>query len=85
MASEQHDIVIVAGPEPNMRWRAYTDAICGLAGDMGVGLVVTLGAHFAQVSHQAFAPQCLMEEVERTDVHAIGGNLAGAAEAHKPG
>jgi predicted ATP-grasp superfamily ATP-dependent carboligase len=56
MASEQHDIVIVVGPEPNMRWRAYTDAICGLAGDIGVGLVVTLGALLADTPHTRPVP-----------------------------
>src|SRR4029079_13218538 len=56
MASEQHDIVIVVGPEPNMRWRAYTDAICGLAGDIGVGLVVTVGALLADTPHRRAVP-----------------------------
>jgi predicted ATP-grasp superfamily ATP-dependent carboligase len=56
LASEDADIVIVLGPEPNMRWRAYTDAICGLASQIGVGLVVTLGALLADTPHTRPVP-----------------------------
>jgi predicted ATP-grasp superfamily ATP-dependent carboligase len=56
LASEQHDIVIVLGPEPNMRWRAYTDAICGLAQQIGVELVITLGALLADAPHTRPVP-----------------------------
>jgi predicted ATP-grasp superfamily ATP-dependent carboligase len=56
LASEQHDLVIVLGPEPNMRWRAYTDAICGLARQIGVDLVVTLGALLADTPHTRPVP-----------------------------
>jgi predicted ATP-grasp superfamily ATP-dependent carboligase len=56
LASEQHDIVIVLGPEPNMRWRAYTDAICGLAQQIGVELVITLGALLADTPHTRPVP-----------------------------
>ena len=51
LAAEPHDIVIVVGPEPNMRWRAYSDAICQLARKMRVELVVTLGALLADTPH----------------------------------
>jgi predicted ATP-grasp superfamily ATP-dependent carboligase len=56
LASEDADIVIVIGPEPNMRWRAYTDAICGLASQIGVELVVTLGALLADTPHTRPVP-----------------------------
>jgi predicted ATP-grasp superfamily ATP-dependent carboligase len=56
LASEQHDLVIVLGPEPNMRWRAYTDAICGLAQQIGVELVITLGALLADTPHTRPVP-----------------------------
>jgi len=56
LASEASDIVIVIGPEPNMRWRAYSDVICGLASQMGVGLVVTLGALLADTPHTRPVP-----------------------------
>ena len=56
LASEDADIVIVTGPEPNLRWRAYTDAICELAAQMGVSLVVTLGALLADTPHTRPVP-----------------------------
>ena len=56
LASEANDIVIVVGPEPNMRWRAYSDTICGFAAQMGVGLVVTLGALLADTPHTRPVP-----------------------------
>jgi len=56
LASEQHDLVIVTGPEPNMRWRAYSDAICELGHQMGVELVVTLGALLADTPHTRPVP-----------------------------
>src|SRR3954452_12495037 len=39
----ERDAVIVVGIEPNMRWRRFGDLIAGLAEDVGVELVVTLG------------------------------------------
>jgi predicted ATP-grasp superfamily ATP-dependent carboligase len=56
LAAEPHDIVIVMGPEPNMRWRAYSDAICQLARKMRVELVVTLGALLADTPHTRPVP-----------------------------
>ena len=56
VAGSDRDALLLTGPEPNMRWRAYTDAICGLAGDMGVGLVVTLGALLADTPHTRPVP-----------------------------
>jgi predicted ATP-grasp superfamily ATP-dependent carboligase len=56
LASEDADIVVVIGPEPNMRWRAYTDAICGLAAQIGVDLVITLGALLADTPHTRPVP-----------------------------
>jgi predicted ATP-grasp superfamily ATP-dependent carboligase len=56
LAAEPHDIVIVVGPEPNMRWRAYADAICELARTMHVELVVTLGALLADTPHTRPVP-----------------------------
>jgi len=55
-ASEEHDLVIVTGPEPNMRWREYSDAICGLGRHIGVHLVVTLGALLADTPHTRPVP-----------------------------
>lgn len=56
LASEEHDLVLVIGPEPNMRWRAYTDSICELADRIGVEMVVTLGALLADTPHTRPVP-----------------------------
>ena len=50
------DAVILLGVEPNYRWRAFTDLVIGLARELGVELVVTLGALLADVPHTRPAP-----------------------------
>ena len=50
------DAVILLGVEPNYRWRTFVDLTVGLARDLDVGLVVTLGALLADVPHTRPAP-----------------------------
>ena len=50
------DAVILLGVEPNYRWRAFTELVIGLARDVGVEMVVTLGALLADVPHTRPAP-----------------------------
>src|SRR5918911_5593303 len=50
------DAVILLGVEPNLRWRTFCDAIVTLAEDLGVELVITLGALLADVPHTRPAP-----------------------------
>ncbi|RZS80055.1 proteasome assembly chaperone (PAC2) family protein [Motilibacter rhizosphaerae] len=45
------DVVLLRGIEPNMRWRAFTDEILAVAADLGVEMVVTLGALLADAPH----------------------------------
>ena len=52
----ERDAVILLGVEPNYRWRAFTDLVVGLARELGVELVVTLGALLADVPHTRPAP-----------------------------
>jgi proteasome assembly chaperone (PAC2) family protein len=52
----EYDPVLLLGIEPNLRWRTFTDLIIGLARDLGVELVVTLGALLADVPHTRPAP-----------------------------
>ena len=54
--SLDRDAVILLGIEPNMRWRRFADLIAGLAEDLGVELVVTLGSLLADVPHTRPAP-----------------------------
>ena len=50
------DVVLMLGIEPNLRWRAYTDIVSGLASEFGTSLVVTLGSLLADVPHTRPAP-----------------------------
>jgi predicted ATP-grasp superfamily ATP-dependent carboligase len=50
------DAVLALGIEPNLRWRTFSEEIVELAGDLGVELVVTLGALLADVPHTRSAP-----------------------------
>lgn len=45
------DVVLLAGAEPDHRWRAFSDAVVDLAMDLGVRLVLGLGAYPAPTPH----------------------------------
>jgi predicted ATP-grasp superfamily ATP-dependent carboligase len=55
-ASEEHDLAILLAPEPNLRWRQYTDAVARLATELRTNLVVTLGALLADTPHTRPVP-----------------------------
>jgi PAC2 family len=44
-------IILLSGPEPNFRWRSFSAAVIELAKELGVELVVTMGALLADVPH----------------------------------
>lgn len=46
-----NDIVVVQGPEPALRWRAYCETVSGIARELDVQRVVTLGSLLADVPH----------------------------------
>jgi proteasome assembly chaperone (PAC2) family protein len=50
------DVVIVAGPEPSVRWRDVTAELVGVAERLGVSMAVTLGGMPAPVSHRRPVP-----------------------------
>jgi proteasome assembly chaperone (PAC2) family protein len=50
------DVVLLLGIEPNLRWRTFSDLVVGLAKDLGVELMITLGALLADVPHTRAAP-----------------------------
>jgi proteasome assembly chaperone (PAC2) family protein len=52
----ERDAVLALGIEPNLRWRTFSDEVVDLARDLGVELVVTLGALLADVPHTRPAP-----------------------------
>ncbi len=51
-----HDVVLLLGIEPNLRWRTFTELVIGLAGELEVELMITLGALLADVPHTRPAP-----------------------------
>src|SRR2546430_1183966 len=50
------DVVLLLGIEPNVRWRTFSDLVVGHAQELGVELVVTLGALLADVPHTRPSP-----------------------------
>jgi len=50
------DVVLLLGIEPNLRWRTFTELVVGLANELGVELMITLGALLADVPHTRPAP-----------------------------
>ncbi|HZU75020.1 MAG TPA: PAC2 family protein [Acidimicrobiales bacterium] len=46
-----HDLVLLSGTEPNLRWRTFAEAIVGIAVELGVQMTVSLGALLADVAH----------------------------------
>src|ERR1035437_7509253 len=51
-----HDVVLLIGGEPNLRWRSFTEFVVGLARDLGVERVISLGSLLADVPHTRPAP-----------------------------
>ena len=52
----EHDLVLLSGIEPNVRWRTFTEAIVDAAERLGVDMVVTLGSLIADVAHTRPVP-----------------------------
>src|SRR5581483_7144203 len=52
----ERDVVLLLGVEPNVRWRTFTALIVDFARELGVELVVTLGALLADVPHTRASP-----------------------------
>ncbi len=50
------DVVLLLGVEPNLRWRTFTAEIVALAQELGIELVITLGALLADVPHTRPSP-----------------------------
>ena len=50
------DLVVLLGVEPNLRWRTFCGYVVQLAQELGVELVVTLGALLADVPHTRPSP-----------------------------
>jgi proteasome assembly chaperone (PAC2) family protein len=54
--SAEHDLVLLSGIEPNMRWRTFAGAVLEAAERLEVEMVITLGALLADVPHSRPVP-----------------------------
>jgi proteasome assembly chaperone (PAC2) family protein len=52
----ERDILLVQGPEPNIKWQQFTREILGLAVELDVELVITLGALLSDSPHTRPVP-----------------------------
>ncbi|TMK72814.1 MAG: PAC2 family protein [Actinobacteria bacterium] len=52
----ERDAVLMLGIEPNLRWQTFTGLVAGLAQELGVELVITLGSLLADVPHTRPSP-----------------------------
>jgi proteasome assembly chaperone (PAC2) family protein len=52
----ERDLVLLAGTEPNLRWRTFAEGLAEVAEGLSVEMVVTLGALIADVSHTLPVP-----------------------------
>jgi proteasome assembly chaperone (PAC2) family protein len=70
----EHDVVLVRGIEPSMRWRTYIEEVLGYATELRVKTLVTLGALLADVPHTRPIPVTATSEdpdlMRRLDVES---------------
>jgi len=52
----ERGVAILEGVEPNLRWRTFGEQVTGVAHELGVGLVVTLGALLTDIPHTRAVP-----------------------------
>lgn len=75
MPHAQRDLVLLLGPEPDLRWRELRRAAVELMGRFEASMLVTLGAFYAQVPHTGRVPLFgrssdpeLIARLERLDI-----------------
>jgi proteasome assembly chaperone (PAC2) family protein len=56
LPTEPHQLVLVTGEEPNLRWKTYTRTLAAVLAESDVEMVVTLGAFVGQVAHTLAVP-----------------------------
>src|SRR5829696_5134823 len=75
LPTADHDLIVVRGHEPNLRWRTFADEIVELAADLRVEMVVTVGALLADVPHTR-PVQVVSSAGDRDLAERLGLNLA---------
>jgi predicted ATP-grasp superfamily ATP-dependent carboligase len=76
--ADGNDVLLLSGAEPDARWRTFTDDVVGLIDDLGVGLVVGLGAYPAAVPHTRATR--LSTSASTAELAARVGQLAGTLD-----
>jgi proteasome assembly chaperone (PAC2) family protein len=51
LADAERDVVFLSGAEPNLRWKTFSATVIDAARELGVELVVSLGALLADIPH----------------------------------
>ena len=51
-----HDLIVMVGHEPQLKWRTYTEQIISVVEEYDVDLIVSLGALIADVTHSRPTP-----------------------------
>ncbi len=52
----ERDVLFLVAPEPNNRWRTFTEAVIETAKDLGTGLLLTLGGFLSDVPYTREVP-----------------------------
>lgn len=71
-------VLVLAGPEPDIKWHVFVRDVVGLAAELGVRLVVSLGAFAARVPHTR--PVRLTAIATMAELAAQVGVTPGSAE-----
>jgi predicted ATP-grasp superfamily ATP-dependent carboligase len=56
VAGAEHDLLLLQGSEPSLRWRHFTSLVTDAAREVGAHMVITLGALLADVPHTRPVP-----------------------------
>lgn len=76
--SDGHDVMVLAGSEPDHAWHSFTEAVVELAQDFGARMVVGLGAYPATVPHTR--PVTMSVTASSEELAAVSGLLRGSLE-----
>ena len=56
VSGAEHDLLLVQGVEPSLRWKQFTGLVVDAARELGAHMVITLGALLADVPHTRPVP-----------------------------
>lgn len=73
-----HDVVMLTGAEPDHHWKVFTQNVVDLALELGVRLVVGLGAYPAPVPHTR--PSLLTSTANDENLAALVGTMGGTLD-----